>query len=91
MAPPTYAPSRAMQSKVVAVPKSTTIARVPWKRAARRVDQAVGPDLVRVLDPDRQRHVPGGRDYQRQVLASGTDAPRPGRQRGHHGGERDRR
>ena len=51
MAPPTYAPSRETQSKVVAVPKSTTMAGVPYSRATATVRRSSSAEACRRTSP----------------------------------------
>ena len=54
--PPRKTPSAVMQSKVVAVPRSTTIASRSIDAARRqRVDDAVGADGERLVDVERDR------------------------------------
>ena len=54
IAPPTYSPRALTTSKVVAVPKSTTIAGPPYSvGGGERVDDPVGADLARVVHQHR--------------------------------------
>ena len=83
------APSREMQSKLVAVPKSTTMAGVPYRRAtARPFDEPVRSHLSRARYPDRHRHVAGAGHHQRHPAALGHGR-RGARQSRHHRRERD--
>ena len=90
IAPPTYAPSAATQSNVVAVPKSTTTAGVPYSRAAASaLTSRSAPDVARPVDADRERHRAGARDDERAVAPLGDRLDRAGHGRDDRG-ERDR-
>ena len=54
MAPPRYSPAAEIASKVVAVPKSTTMVGPPYRSiGADGVGDPVGADLLRVVVEDR--------------------------------------
>ena len=86
MAPPRYSPASETASKVVAVPKSTTM-HGPAVAAVGRdgVDDAVGAQLVRVVDRERDAGAHAGADDERLAVEV-LDRQRAvgGRQRRHH-------
>ena len=84
--PPRYSPASEIASKVVAVPKSTTmqgLAVAPVRR--HRVGDAVGAQLVGVVDGDRQARAHARLEDER-VAVEIPDGERlvGGRQGGHH-------
>ena len=72
--PPTYSPLRVTTSKVVAVPKSTTITGpAVGGEGGDAVDDAVGADVAGRLVEDRHARLDAGADHQR-LVARGTAA-----------------
>ena len=60
--PPRNTPSEVMQSNVVAVPMSTTIAsRANMPARGQRVDQPIGADGERLVDVERDRQIGSAR------------------------------
>ena len=90
IAPPRYSPSAETASKLIPVPKSTTTqALAEAVVGGDRVDQAVGADLERVVDPDRHPGLHAGPDQQalgrrgsaRSAARTGRRAAAPPRRR----------
>ena len=81
IAPPRYSPSAETASKLIPVPKSTTTQAPPKALVSGdRVDQPVGADLVRVVDPDRHPGLHPGADAAASGhRSSARSSPRTGR------------
>ena len=91
MAPPRYSPRGETASKVVAVPKSTTMSpRFEPCEGGHRVHHPVGADLARVVVEDGEARLHSGSDEERlhAEVALGHLLEREG-QRGHHAGDGD--
>ena len=91
IAPPRYSPSAETASKLIPVPKSTTTQALATALVSGdRVDEPVGADLERVVDPDRHSRLHPGAD--RQALGAQIALRELfvlSAQRRHHGGDAD--